>query len=127
MPTPNSEIRRRRFLQICTALLAFVGIQFWLVILHGEWGTTAQVELFAIAIIAATIPPIHRVIWNILRSFRRPSPKTRLATTLAIFILATLFLIIKALSSGRDLFPLIHDESQFLLQARMLAAGRLWE
>jgi 4-amino-4-deoxy-L-arabinose transferase-like glycosyltransferase len=46
--------------------------------------------------------------------------------TTLVGALATAYLGFTALHQHRELFPKIHDEGMYLLQARMLAHGRLW-
>jgi hypothetical protein len=46
--------------------------------------------------------------------------------TILVGLLATAYLAFTALHQHRELFAKIHDEGMYLLQARMLAHGRLW-
>jgi hypothetical protein len=116
----------RRLRQIVTPLAAILGVQSWLLILHGDWGHTAHFRLLLISLAAAAIPPVRRLIWKPLARLRRPSPLVGWAMTASVTIASALLLGRYAVTSGRDLFPSMHDEFQFLLQARMIAAGRLW-
>ncbi|HTW94684.1 MAG TPA: hypothetical protein VMD30_07830 [Tepidisphaeraceae bacterium] len=129
-PGVRSRRQRRAFLRICTLLLAVVGVQLWLMIAHEPVAVDSrldrQLEFLFAAIAAALIPWVRRGLWKFLSKLRRPRPATRLATTAVVSILAFVFLFLKSITSGRDLIPLMHDEFQFLLQARMLSAGRLW-
>jgi hypothetical protein len=51
----------------------------------------------------------------------------RSVAALSIWILACGYFCFTAFYQHRDLFPRIHDEHCYLIQARMLAAGHLWE
>jgi len=116
----------RRLRKIITPLLAIFGVQAWLVLLNALWGRNSHVTLLAAAMLVAIVPPVNRLIWKFLRRLRHPSPKLRAGIAIGVAAVAGFTLAGYAVSSGRDLFPTMHDESQFLLQARMLAAGRLW-
>ncbi len=47
-------------------------------------------------------------------------------TTFTIWLLASAYFCFTAFYQHRDLFPRIHDEHCYLIQARMLASGQLW-
>src|SRR4051794_29237694 len=51
---------------------------------------------------------------------------TQRLTAIAIGILGAAYLYLSSIGQGRDFFPKFHDESMHLLQAQMLAHGRLW-
>ena len=51
----------------------------------------------------------------------------RVATALALWLVTSTYFCFTAIYQHRDLFPRIHDEHCYLIQAGMLAAGRLWE
>jgi hypothetical protein len=116
----------QRVRQIITVLLAFVGVEFWLIAFRGIWGQTPHVELLAAAIALPLIPGIAPAAWLVLKRLHRPTPLARRITALLVTIGAAISLGNYAITSRRDLFPLLHDEYQFLLQTRMLSIGRLW-
>jgi len=117
-----------RLRQILLPLLFIIGIEGWLQITNGNWGwgRSIHVEFLIASLAIAAIPPVRRTIWKFLRRLRRPSPRTRTLTSIGVTLFAALCLTQYAYTSGRDLFPSMHDEFQFLLQTRMLASGRLW-
>jgi hypothetical protein len=112
--------------KITLPLLALLGIQAWLLINDGIWGRNSQVILLAAALFVAVIPPLAHFAWRILRQLRHPSPGMRATTAWLVAAITGVWLYRYALANGRDLFPVMHDEFQFLLQTRMLAAGKLW-
>jgi hypothetical protein len=115
-----------RLRKILTPLLAVLGVQAWLLILNAIWGYNIQVEILGVALLASLLPPVNRLACKLLRPLHRPSLGMRLLTALAIIIAEAIYLAHFALTSRRALIPTMHDEYQFLLQARMVAHGRLW-
>src|SRR2546421_8522326 len=115
-----------RFRQVATALLLVFGVQIWLVVGHGVWGSTRQIQwILGLAIISA-IPPLARRVAKILDRLRRPSRRTRMITAAAIFIVTCPYLYFTASRQHRDFFPKVHDQRMYTLQSQMLARGRLW-
>ena len=76
--------------------------------------------------IFAFIPSVRSNVERWLMHLRNPSPRTKWLTAAILFVVATRYFIFSANSAGRDLIPIFHDEHMYLLQARMLAAGKLW-
>jgi hypothetical protein len=127
-PSIPSEARRipRVLLFVLLAVgfaLAFVsrhvgipGNPFWI-----QWaivGATLMVSL---------VPAINRNFAQFLDRARNPSPRTRALATLFIWLFAIAYLFLTAQQQHRDLFPRIHDECSYTIQARMMSQGRLWE
>src|SRR5688500_16196853 len=115
-----------RFRQIATLLLLIFGVQVWLVVGRGEWGSPLQLQLCIGALSLAAIPPIRRRIGRFLDRLRRPSPRARVITAAAIFVIACVYLPLTAARQQRNFYPESHDQRMYTLQARMLAHGRLW-
>lgn len=61
-----------------------------------------------------------------LDRLRRPSRAVMVVIAVAIFVISWKYFFFSATHAGRDLSPKLHDEFMYLLQARMLAHGRLW-
>ena len=107
-------------------LLLIVGVQLWLLIGRSHWGTNLQLKLLAVIVVLSALPWVHRPIGQLLERLRQPTPRTRLVITCAIVPIAFTYLLYTANRQQRMLFPHTHDERMYLLQARMLATGRLW-
>lgn len=61
-----------------------------------------------------------------LDRFNRAAARRVSIVTAMLALCAGISLYFIAVLRGRALFPLLHDEFMYLLQARMLAGGRLW-
>jgi len=114
-------------MQIAAAALLIVGVQLWLIVGHGIWGRNYSLWVIAGAFIVAAIPPINSRIARALDRLRNPSATTRRIVAVVIALLATGYFVLTARQQGIDLVPRIHDESSYLIQTRMILAGRLWE
>jgi len=83
------------------------------------------VVLLAVALLAR-LPILSHPISRLSELARHPSPRAARWTALAIWLLSSAYFLGTALHQHRDLFPRIHDEHCYLIQSRMIAAGRLW-
>ena len=63
---------------------------------------------------------------GVLERLRRPSPRARLITFTAIWLLSSLYLTVSTIWNGRDLLPKSHDEHSYAIQTQMIARGKLW-
>jgi 4-amino-4-deoxy-L-arabinose transferase-like glycosyltransferase len=112
--------------QIVTVLLALFGVEIWLNVFHGMWGQNQQFYLLVAAILLPLIPGVAPAAWIVLKRLHHPTPLARRITMLFVMLAAATLLAAEAITSHRDLYPVLHDENQFLLQTRMLSVGRLW-
>src|SRR5205823_7192796 len=117
----SANVRR-----VALLLLLLLGVQLWLVIGHGQYGTAPRLSVVATIFLICSLPPIHRRISAWLDEWRHPSPAARAIGSLVVFALATALLIWCGFYQHRDLIPKIHDEHMHLLQMQMLARGKLW-
>src|SRR5258706_1871516 len=74
----------------------------------------------------AFIPSVNARLSRALDRLRAPSPRIKWITAAAIFALSARYFLLSANLAGRELYPKFHDESMYLLQAQLLAHGRLW-
>ena len=114
------------FRRIAVLLLLVVGVQFWLVIGRGEYGTSPTVWVMAPLIVVASLPPVFRRTTRAIDRLRHFSPRGRAVGASVVFVAATAFFIWAGAFQGRQPFPKIHDEYMHMLQVRMLSHGRLW-
>jgi hypothetical protein len=63
---------------------------------------------------------------GIIERLRHPSPRARVLTFIAIWLLSSLYFTVSTVIHGRDLLPKSHDEHSYVIQTQMLARGRLW-
>ena len=85
-----------------------------------RWLTIAALTAIAL------MPPISRTIDQLLNRLSNARSSTRRWSPLAVFLVATAYLILSAFLQDRDLFPKTHDECSYYLGMQMLARGRLW-
>jgi hypothetical protein len=81
----------------------------------------------ALAVGALTLlPGVRDRLATLLDRLRSPSPRAKGLTFVILFALASWYFLLSATLADRGLFPMLHDEYMYLLQARLLASGRLW-
>ncbi len=116
-------------------VLLLLGVAAWFAIFGGvnpafvslgslgpAWLLIFALIVTAIAGIAPTAAPIDRFI----RHLSRPTPGSRILGALAVAIGSSLYLYFTAIAEHRQLFPYIHDEFSYLIQAHQFARDRLW-
>ncbi|MDB5293219.1 MAG: hypothetical protein JWL69_4460 [Phycisphaerales bacterium] len=62
-----------------------------------------------------------------LESCRHPSRRALRWVAVGVFAISVTYLLFTAFHQHRDLFPRLHDEHSYLIQSRIVAAGKLWE
>jgi hypothetical protein len=112
--------------RLAAILLLLLGVELWLLVGRSHWGTNLQLKLVAVELILLAIPAVHRRAGKWLDAVREPSPRVRAIVAWCIVPVAIVYLYVTAMHQGRLLFPHTHDERMYVLQARMLATGRLW-
>lgn len=80
----------------------------------------------AVALLLCLVPPIRRRIAGAIERLQQASQRSLRLFTLAVFICVPCYLMLTAFRQYRDLFPKWHDQQMLLVQAQMLARGRLW-
>ncbi|MDQ3440053.1 MAG: glycosyltransferase family 39 protein [Planctomycetota bacterium] len=110
--------------KILTVALLVVGVQ--LALMMDPTLRLVQASVVAGALLLACVPWVNRHVLRLIQRVRRVSPRTRAVTTLAVFVVSFGYLVFTALHQKRDLFPKYHDNQSYAIQARIIAAGRLW-
>jgi 4-amino-4-deoxy-L-arabinose transferase-like glycosyltransferase len=130
--SPRRRRRRRlsrRARKVATALLALFGVQLWLVFGHGYYGTSLQHKLllsaFGLSLLVQLVPGTSQR-GRVLEALASPSPRTRFLISLVVAVAMTAFVILIARWQGRSFQPQYHDEHSYLIQAQLVARGKLW-
>jgi 4-amino-4-deoxy-L-arabinose transferase-like glycosyltransferase len=115
---------------LAAALVAVGAVLAYLLIKHGgPPGLRLRGQLLVVGLtgLLALVPWINRNFTRLLEALRHPTPRTRAQIAAGIWAVAFVYLIVTAKQQQRDLYPRIHDECSYTIQARMLSQGRLWE
>lgn len=112
--------------KVMVLLLCIVGVQTWLIIGHGLWGSTLQVKAMGAALVIAALPPVWWPMAWLLDRLRRPTNRQRWMIAVGVGMVSIGFLLLMAHLQHRQMIPRMHDEFSYLLQARMLSHFRLW-
>jgi hypothetical protein len=93
------------------------------------FGSLGPVWLLVFVMIVAAlagIPQTSAPIYRLIQRLSQPSPRARLINSVAIAVLSSTYLYLTAIAEHRQLFPYIHDEFSYLIQAHQFARDRLW-
>lgn len=127
-PSDNPSVARSRFLMLLALLTAGIGLTY-LLLRTTHWSALEpdiQVGLLAVAAVIGAAPFFWRNCYRFLEPLRNPSDRARAWTAAGVWVVAFVYLIATARQQHRDLFPRIHDECSYTIQAKMLAGGHLW-
>src|SRR6476659_10646828 len=118
--------------KLVVVLLLIFGVQLWLTAGRGIWVRNfrlwewnPQLHLLLLAVVLALIPPVNRAIYAFLDMIRAPSPRARGIAALVVGVVAAAYLLLTAAAQDR-LRLTWHDEFMYMIQAHILAHGRLW-
>lgn len=114
-----------RLARFVAALMPVLAIECWLNLGHGDYGRMHQTLLLLGALIAGLIPPVRRGFQRLWERIAHPSMASRLLTAAVIAISTAPFLYWCMRYEQIPIHPKVHDEFSYLIQARMLARGRL--
>jgi hypothetical protein len=125
---PPGEPPAARPARLRTALLVggVVGLGLCIAIGDRNGWTVAQLIALAAALLIALVPASRRGVVSALERLRHLDRSGIRSATLLCFVIALLYMLGTAYVQGRDLIPLWHDHQMTLLQAAMLAHGKLW-
>lgn len=115
-----------RLRQLLALLLLLAGVLLWWRFGRGQPGALPQPWKMLAVVAICSLPPVYRRISAAVDRLRQPSPRALRFATLAVFVLATVFLVAAGFYQERELIPKIHDEYMHLLQVQTLSRGRLW-
>ncbi len=79
-----------------------------------------------LAAVIGMLPALRDQLRPVLDRVRSPSTRMKAVTFAVVFVLSSRYFLLNATWADRGLFPTFHDEFMYLLQAQMLARGRLW-
>jgi hypothetical protein len=125
---PPGEPPAARPARLRTGLLVggVVGLGLCIAIGDRNGWTVAQLIALAAALLIALVPASRRGVVSALERLRHLDRSGIRSATLLCFVIALLYMLGTAYVQGRDLIPLWHDHQMTLLQAAMLAHGKLW-
>ena len=107
------------------AALVLGAIVCW-ILYRWNQATIQQVSGLVAAVVIVVIPPLRRRAEDYFDRLRNLSPRGVRLWAWGIFFLTAAYLLLTATWQYRDFFPKWHDQQMTLLQAQMLARGRLW-
>jgi hypothetical protein len=110
---------------MCFAIL-LLGVQAWLIMGRGYWGTRYQVLLLPAALFAGFIPSIRNLCNRLWLALSRPGLPARIAIALLLSIACAFYLFVTARDEGIPLNLKYQDEFSYMIQTRMLAEGHLF-
>lgn len=112
--------RGRQFLVL---LLLGAGVQAWIGLGRGQLGEKRQILAAILAVVAAVVISLLPALRS--RTIGMPA-RSRPLAALLLTIVSFFYLYATARQQQRDFSPILHDEYAYLLQAKMIASGKLW-
>jgi hypothetical protein len=109
-----------------TLIFLAAGLAFWWRTGGPNSITIFQIAILVVAAVAALISPINSAVSRIAGQINTALATRRNSTAVVIAVLTAAYLLILAARNDDSLFLKINDEHAYMIQARMLAAGRLW-
>ncbi len=112
--------------QSLTLILLAGGFAYWWQAAGLKSIDCYQIAAVVVALIVAVIPPFNAAVTRTTQRVNAALASRRAPVALAIAFLVAIYLFVLAARNGDSLFLKINDEHAYMIQARMLAMGRLW-
>ncbi|MGA3067800.1 MAG: glycosyltransferase family 39 protein [Tepidisphaeraceae bacterium] len=109
---------------VVVGLLIF-GVELWLTVMHARHGRDYQIKILGVAVLFSLIWPLNK--WIDAAITRCDAALARRPGRVALFVGVAMFLYLyfQPVDPG-ELYLKFHDEHSYMIQAHMLARGRLW-
>jgi 4-amino-4-deoxy-L-arabinose transferase-like glycosyltransferase len=107
-------------------ILVLLGAGVLLFAFDSDFRARPQYIVAAGAVVVALAPGVRGALSRGIERLRIPSARVKWMTAALLFTAAVTYLPISALLAERRIFPTYHDEFMYLVQAQLLAHGRLW-
>lgn len=120
---PDRQRGTSRGRQFLVLLLLGAGVQAWIGLGRGQLGEKRQILAAILAVVATVVISLVPALRS--RTFVMPT-RTRPLAALLLTIVSFFYLYATARQQQRDFSPILHDEYAYLLQAKMIASGKLW-
>jgi hypothetical protein len=121
---PGQRHRAAATGQVLAGLMLGAGL--WLLLDLGRRESVQHWIALGIAAAICLIPQVRQLTISLIDRLRTATPRSITLITLGVFAGVFLYLLTAALWQDRDLYPDWHDQQMTLIQAQMLARGRLW-
>src|SRR5258706_1355388 len=107
-------------------IAALLGVGVLLFALDSDFKAHPQYVVAALMAAVALVPGVGGALSRGLARLRTPSARVKWITAAVLFSASVFDLPLSALLAERRIFPTYHDEFMYLVQAQLLAHGRLW-
>jgi len=118
--------------RLAVVVLAAAGIALAVFVGHRQrvddrtqMATVQWIVPFALAALAL-VPGVNQWLSRKFDRQRHATPRQQILNAIALAVAAILWFLLAAAIQGRNLVPKIHDEFCYLIQAHIMAHGRLW-
>jgi hypothetical protein len=109
----------------CIAGLVLGVVLYWLFTAGHKVGY-ANLAGLTLAVLLCLSPGVGSRFASAIRRLQNLTPRQVRGVTAGVFVIVTTYLFATAMRQARDMFPTWHDQQMTLIQAQMLARGRLW-
>jgi hypothetical protein len=127
MIPPSKFVHRSLVVRV---LLAIAGVILWVILGGAESGGPSALIAILVALLLGGALLANRAAARradqLLDRLERPTPRGRAITAALVAVAIYAYLVVTATVYNRMFSPVLHDEHCYVIQARMLARGRLW-